>query len=93
MKIKKKLIIINLSKNYKYEINESNCDCINISSGQIDVGKSNILDFLKIRKKYINIVKKTFINSYLKKILQIKKKYLISLKLRHSIYEMIKISL
>ena len=42
MKIKKKLIIINLSKNYKYEINESNCDCINISSGQIDVGKSNI---------------------------------------------------
>ena len=52
MKIKKKLIIINLSKNYKYEINESNCDCINISSGQIDVGKSNILDFLKIRKKY-----------------------------------------
>jgi len=74
VKIKKKLIIINLSKNYSHKINEINCDCINISSGQINIGKSNILDFFEIRKKYFKVVKKIFVDSYLKKILEIKKK-------------------
>ena len=70
----KSIEVINLSKNYSHKINEINCDCINISSGQIHIGKSNILDFFEIRKKYFKVVKKIFVDSYLKKFLEIKKK-------------------